>query len=920
MALTKIFHKEDRDREASWSKNPFKALDPYAEDESEKFYGRKDEIQNLYYHVKQNYLTVLYGESGVGKSSIINAGLVPLLRTKNILPVRLRTSAILGEKDPAKFILKHVIQEANEFNFLLYDDFEGEIINRKTDECLNKSLYGFFHQISLYKHDPDKTDEFKVNEHVPTIPLLILDQFEEVFSAPVSSSKEEFINELASLVENYPLHRNWNKDVSNELPNCKILVSIKSEAIPKLGKLSGIIPGISYTRNKIMLDRLTDSQGKYIINQLGNEQGTLSKFPKETINHIINEIASFDDLGNLEKRKVQPYFMSLYCHEVYTDVINRKKKESIRVADLKDDTKLLKRYYNENTKYNISKSTRRFVERNLLNNGSRALFPKANLPKKHESGFQSLERRKILHLLNYGDKQYYEIAHDKLAAIIHENHKKNEAVRKAKRSIFTVLISIICIVVAVAFWEKDRLINLLETRLHRSERELYEKESYELISKSSKEEGNWFASLSVNQQDTVVKSLIAKPEDKRDMLKRSYMAAVNARLAAEQQNYNLAVQLLKAARDIDKNVITDSIGEDSVFDRIAIPVQEFKLDGEGYLVSFRDSTNIWVVTNNTMSVLNQENGKIEVKNQEEEEVEEFDGNPNTQIEFVEMENDEVMAIVINDFEFKKFKNIKIMESVMSGVLNLRPSAIETYSNELVFVGNYDGRVNYYTPDEFNSIGITGKSLEDIEFGNKVISIAACKRYVAVSWVNGVIKIYSRDDEGNFSGPAADYIKLEKTEPSFDMIFTRDDKLFYGSDDNKAYLHKIGGASNVVFSGHTGYVRAVDYDSEENLFMTASYDDTALIWNEEGEVRYTLRHGGDVYDGEFIGKDSIITVSKDKMLYYWQLVDLNEVENRTAELEKISSQVDTLSNDDLVKYGINNADPNDSGANSQPAED
>ncbi|MEJ2004642.1 MAG: ATP-binding protein, partial [Cyclobacteriaceae bacterium] len=343
MAFTEIFTRNSRNNTDGWKKNPFKALDPYSEEESQEFYGRKDEVQNLYYHVKQNYLTVLYGESGVGKSSVINAGLVPLLRKKNLFPILLRTSAILNEEEPARFVLRQVIEEAQKRSYTLFDDFEGKTIDPESSEYLDKTLWEFFHQVSFYKKHNSEPEKFNVAKN--TLPLLIFDQFEEIFSAPVSSRKEKFINELASLVENYPLKRVWQMEVSNELPNCKILISLKSESIPKLGKLSNIIPSISQTRNKVMLDRLTDSQGAFIINQLGNEHGTKDIFPKETIDHIINEISSFDDLGNLEKRKVQPYFLSLYCHEVYDNVINRKNKANIQVADLQNDTEVLKRFY-----------------------------------------------------------------------------------------------------------------------------------------------------------------------------------------------------------------------------------------------------------------------------------------------------------------------------------------------------------------------------------------------------------------------------------------------------------------------------------------------------------------------------------------------------------------------------------------------
>lgn len=61
--------------------NPYRGLEAYTEQQSELFFGRKKVIANLTEHVKKNLLTLVLGASGTGKSSLVNAGLVPELRT-----------------------------------------------------------------------------------------------------------------------------------------------------------------------------------------------------------------------------------------------------------------------------------------------------------------------------------------------------------------------------------------------------------------------------------------------------------------------------------------------------------------------------------------------------------------------------------------------------------------------------------------------------------------------------------------------------------------------------------------------------------------------------------------------------------------------------------------------------------------------
>ena len=52
--------------------NPWKGLNFYTE--GEVLYGRNAEIQSLSQYIFNNTQTVLYGRSGIGKSSILNAG------------------------------------------------------------------------------------------------------------------------------------------------------------------------------------------------------------------------------------------------------------------------------------------------------------------------------------------------------------------------------------------------------------------------------------------------------------------------------------------------------------------------------------------------------------------------------------------------------------------------------------------------------------------------------------------------------------------------------------------------------------------------------------------------------------------------------------------------------------------------------
>ena len=61
-------------------KNTLKGLLPYQEEDHFSFYGREKEVENLLQIIQKNKLITLTGVSGSGKTSLINAGLIPRLK------------------------------------------------------------------------------------------------------------------------------------------------------------------------------------------------------------------------------------------------------------------------------------------------------------------------------------------------------------------------------------------------------------------------------------------------------------------------------------------------------------------------------------------------------------------------------------------------------------------------------------------------------------------------------------------------------------------------------------------------------------------------------------------------------------------------------------------------------------------------
>ncbi|NTX63708.1 protein kinase [Myxococcus sp. CA051A] len=79
-ALTDLLEPARRQLEADPERHPFRGLRAFTEGDAEDFSGREAEVAALVERLRQAAPVVLTGPSGIGKSSLVHAGLVPRLR------------------------------------------------------------------------------------------------------------------------------------------------------------------------------------------------------------------------------------------------------------------------------------------------------------------------------------------------------------------------------------------------------------------------------------------------------------------------------------------------------------------------------------------------------------------------------------------------------------------------------------------------------------------------------------------------------------------------------------------------------------------------------------------------------------------------------------------------------------------------
>jgi conflict system STAND superfamily ATPase/FHA domain-containing protein len=78
--------------------SPYPGIDPYSYADRNVFFARKTEVRSLVRLIVQFRGVLLYSDSGTGKSSLINAGLIPLAIEEGFQPERIRVQPRRGEE------------------------------------------------------------------------------------------------------------------------------------------------------------------------------------------------------------------------------------------------------------------------------------------------------------------------------------------------------------------------------------------------------------------------------------------------------------------------------------------------------------------------------------------------------------------------------------------------------------------------------------------------------------------------------------------------------------------------------------------------------------------------------------------------------------------------------------------------------
>jgi hypothetical protein len=313
--------------------NRYPGIYPFSVNEKKIFFGRDLDIERLYKQINVEQLIVLFSKSGLGKSSIINAGLVPLFKVKE-------------SYFPYSFQIRGFQEE---LTIMPLDYIKKEITTGKKIETF----------LDAFAEEPHSLWHILKNQQLITGNsdfVLIFDQFEELFNYPESAILN-FKEELAEIL-NVRLPEKYLLKLENELPNkisiisnseleqlykplnIKVLIAIRSDKISLMHSLKDMLPTILNKTCELL--PLDESQAKEaIIMPAGLRDDLFITPPFKIENDAWLKIKEYLTKGGQDE--IESFQLQAVCQHLEKMVSDQKTR--IKESDLGDLSLVFKSLY-----------------------------------------------------------------------------------------------------------------------------------------------------------------------------------------------------------------------------------------------------------------------------------------------------------------------------------------------------------------------------------------------------------------------------------------------------------------------------------------------------------------------------------------------------------------------------------------------
>ncbi|MDS4030946.1 MAG: HEAT repeat domain-containing protein [Candidatus Contendobacter sp.] len=394
--------------------SPYKGLRPYEEQDRDNFFSREKECRILIDKILVNKLTLLFAASGVGKSSLLQAAVLPRL------------------KDP-----RHENRDGVYYNDWVSPPLEG----------LKQQVLKTLQQQSLLENValPAELPERSLNEFFSFCALftrqplvVVLDQFEEFFQYQRHTTDfKPFIQQLSAVV------------TDRDAP-IAVVIAMREDFALELNAFKPTLPTLLF-ENFYRLERLDQANARKAIEEPA--QRVDFRFEPDLLEALLKDLATREQRGLAaiplaeELDTVEPAYLQLACSQLW-EAEQRNPDRSLRLQTYQDKGRaagILKNYvesiiggFSSGDKKLASKAFDHLITRR----GTKMAYTAGDLAQflgvKGEALAKVLDRLETSRILRRQSRQgvfWYELYHDLFSKPIEEWNEVYKAKQRNKRAV-----------------------------------------------------------------------------------------------------------------------------------------------------------------------------------------------------------------------------------------------------------------------------------------------------------------------------------------------------------------------------------------------------------------------------------------------------------------------------------------------------
>ena len=407
-------------------RNRFVGMASFTEKEHDIFFGRDQDIEKLATLIQTEKLVVLFSKSGVGKSSLLKAGIEPYLMQKDYVPIRVRFFNYAQSQE-------NYVSPSQVLENIDGDWQEGSFLDELIPPQFRNSVWA---RLKLFQiNNPQK------------VLLILMDQFEELFTHPAEEVmwfkfqlSDMLQTKLPKIIEKYIDEKQTLTEAQIKLLYApiplRVVLSLRSDYLSFLQQFRDTVP---FLLNKTYeLAALTTQTAKEALLKPTEKEGdnfTTTKFSitQPALEKILNELSGTG-------KQIESFQLQTVGSEIEKIIINKRKEnpyyQHVEVEDLPDLQNLWAKFYDKTIMLlpaEYQGEARKLIEEHLVQQGRRIsldeIICKQILP--DAASLKILVDNRLLRIEPNNTQGFsYEVSHDTLIKPIIEKLEKKQAQRK----------------------------------------------------------------------------------------------------------------------------------------------------------------------------------------------------------------------------------------------------------------------------------------------------------------------------------------------------------------------------------------------------------------------------------------------------------------------------------------------------------